>query len=85
MSDGRDLPVAIHTCHVPGCERRVPPKLLMCTSHWHMVPQKLRNAVWNTYREGQEVDKAPSREYLTAAQAAIRSVVVALQRQMVLL
>lgn len=65
-----------HTCHAKGCDVRVPPKMLMCRRHWYMVPKALRDAIWDTYREGQEIDKRPSGEYLDAANAAIEAVAV---------
>ena len=49
----------------------VDPQYLMCRPHWTRVPKSLADTVWSTYRHGQEVDKRPSREYLTAAKAAI--------------
>lgn len=64
-----------HTCHLPGCERPVPPKLLFCKPHWQMVPEHLQRAVYRHYRPGQEVDKRPTRAYLEAALAAIEAVV----------
>lgn len=63
-----------HVCHAQGCPIPVPPRLLMCSKHWRMVPKELRDAVWATYRPGQEVDKAPSKAYLDAAAAAIAAV-----------
>lgn len=63
-----------HECHAHGCKTLVPPRLLMCSRHWIMVPARLRNAVWNAYVEGQEVRKDPSSEYLDAATAAIDAV-----------
>jgi hypothetical protein len=39
-----------------------------------MVPRRLRTAVLNTYRPGQEVTKDPSYAYIIAAQAAIEAV-----------
>lgn len=66
--------MAEHRCHVPACDVAVAPEMLMCKPHWFMVPQRLRNQVWATYRRGQERDKAPSREWMAAAQAAITSV-----------
>ena len=26
--------------------------LLMCRRHWYMVPKPLRDAIWQTYRDG---------------------------------
>lgn len=34
-----------------------------------MLPQALRERIWNTYRPGQEATMSPSREYLEAADA----------------
>lgn len=42
-----------HTCHAVGCERSVPPQMLMCKPHWFKVPLQLRNRVWATYQDGQ--------------------------------
>lgn len=63
-----------HRCHAIRCEVEVDPGLLLCKRHWFMVPKPLRKAVWHHYRKGQEVDKRPSREYLAAADAAIKAV-----------
>ena len=56
-----------HTCHYPGCEKEVPPKMWGCKEHWFRLPKQLRDAVWSTYRPGQEIDKNPSSEYLSVA------------------
>jgi hypothetical protein len=64
----------VHTCHAVGCEKPVPPKMLMCKRHWYMVPSSLRERVWATYRPGQEVRKDPSPEYMEAHKAAVRAV-----------
>lgn len=63
-----------HLCHAEGCKEPVPPAMLMCYSHWRMVPVELKHGVWETYREGQEIDKRPSAAYLAAARAAIEAV-----------
>lgn len=63
-----------HHCHARGCERAVPPKMLMCYPHWRMVPRLVQRKVWATYRDGQEITKDPSREYLAAAREAIEAV-----------
>lgn len=65
--------MSTHKCHVPHCNKTVPPHLLMCGAHWKCVPQRERNAVWKHYRKGQEVDKKPSPAYVAAAQAAIEA------------
>jgi hypothetical protein len=56
------------------CEKEVPPKLLMCLTHWRMVPRRLQRLVWKHYRPGQEIDKRPTREYLDVMKRAIRAV-----------
>lgn len=63
-----------HHCHAKGCGTEVPPRMLMCLKHWRLVPKDLQRRVWATYREGQEEDKRPSREWHTAADAAITAV-----------
>lgn len=66
-----------HTCHAKGCDKHVPPRMLMCRKHWFMVPYGLRVAVMAYYRPGQErLDGAafPSEEYLDAARAAVEAV-----------
>jgi hypothetical protein len=68
----------IHLCHATGCETATPPRWFMCKPHWRLVPPNLRDAVWRTYRPGQELDKLPSREYLEAVRAA-RAAVAALE------
>ena len=56
-----------HTCHWPGCDVEVPPKMWGCKKHWFTLPKILRDAIWRTYRPGQEVDKNPSEDYLHEA------------------
>jgi len=38
-----------------------------CKEHWFTLPKRLRDAVWRTYRRGQETDKQPSEDYLRVA------------------
>jgi hypothetical protein len=66
--------VVAHTCHALGCSTYVHERLLMCYTHWRMVPRPLQTQVYSTYRPGQEVDKQPSAAYLRAQHAAIRVV-----------
>lgn len=58
-----------HTCHWPGCDIAVPPKMWGCKHHWFRLPQRLRARIWATYRPGQEITKDPSPEYMKAAKA----------------
>jgi hypothetical protein len=59
--------MSAHTCHWPGCETNVPPKMWGCSKHWFRLPKKLRDEVWRTYRPGQEITKTPSAEYIAVA------------------
>lgn len=59
----------IHHCHAEGCIVVVPPRLLMCARHWAMVPVDLQQAVYQTYRPGQERG-IPSLAWLDAATEA---------------
>ena len=73
--DGNHIPeIAEHTCHARGCFKACKPEMLMCYSHWKMVPKKLQLAVYKTYRNGQCTDKNPSAEWIKAANAAINAV-----------
>ena len=56
-----------HGCHWPGCTEQVPPAKWGCTRHWYMLPQRLRAAIWDAFRPGQEVAMTPSREYVRVA------------------
>ena len=58
-----------HTCHWPGCQKQVPPAMWGCTAHWYRLPKPLRDAIWATYRPGQEKSLDPSAEYMKAARA----------------
>ena len=61
-----------HLCHATDCIAPVPPKYLMCSEHWYMVPKHLRDAVWAAYRRGQERgDAAITAEWHRAAAASI--------------
>lgn len=63
-----------HKCHAIGCEREVPPRLLMCYLHWKKVPRLLQLQVWKEYRPGQYKGGYISPAYLAAARAAIDAV-----------
>ncbi len=56
-----------HHCHWPGCGKQVPPAMWGCKRHWFLLPKRLRDRIWSTYRIGQEVNLSPSREYIQVA------------------
>ncbi len=64
----------IHLCHAHGCDRPVPPKMLMCLNHWKAVPFSIQRLIWKHYRRGQEIDKNPSNEYMLVQRAAVWAV-----------
>src|SRR5271163_2281815 len=66
--------IAPHHCHAVACETPVPPKMHMCLKHWCMVPKLVQDLIWHHYREGQEVDKKPSVEYIAMAFASVSCV-----------
>lgn len=63
-----------HYCHAVGCEAPVPPKMHMCFRHWKMVPKLVQDLIWKHYREGQEVSKTPSYEYIMTAFVSVSCV-----------
>lgn len=56
-----------HECHWPGCATQVPPAMWGCKQHWFRLPKHLRDAIWDAYVPGQEIDLTPSDEYLRVA------------------
>ena len=50
----------------------------MCYEHWMMVPQNIRNQIWDNYTQGQEAGTQPSQDYVDAAKEAITYVEAAL-------
>lgn len=63
-----------HLCHANRCKSICAPSKLMCLRHWKMVPRHLQNAVYDTFKSGQERTKSPSREWVKAARNAINYV-----------
>ncbi len=65
-----------HHCHAVECEVGVPPRMHMCLKHWRMVPLLVQKLIWHHYREGQEIDKEPTLEYLMTAFVSISCVAI---------
>lgn len=63
-----------HHCHAVGCSEAVAPRMHMCLKHWRMVPEAVQRLIWKHYREGQEIDKQPSVEYIATAFVSISCV-----------
>jgi len=64
-----------------GCERYVPPQMLMCRQHWFSVPPKLRSRVWATYQDGQCDTLDPTSAYGQAAKAAKAAVIAVAEKE----
>ncbi len=45
--------------------------MFACREHWCALPQKIRDAIWQEYRPGQEVTKDPSIRYLAVHRLAL--------------
>ncbi len=56
-----------HSCHWPGCEVEVVPKLWGCAKHWFRLPKKFRAEIGKVYVPGQEITKTPSAAYVAVA------------------
>jgi hypothetical protein len=41
----------------------------MCHRHWSLIPKARQRELWRVYREGQEISKSPTREYLDVARS----------------
>lgn len=61
-----------HLCHRPNCGKPVPPRLVVCSGCWFLLPLPLRNAIWKFYRPGQEIRKDPTLEYIAALKACLQ-------------
>lgn len=60
-----------HRCHHPDCIVVVPPVMLACPKHWRQLPGSLKGRIWQNYRQGQEVTKIPTPQYLAAARDCV--------------
>ena len=60
-----------HECHNPNCRQPLPAHLVSHSSAWFALPKKLRDAIWQNYRAGQEDDKRPTMAYIDALEACI--------------
>lgn len=63
-----------HLCHAHGCDREVPPRMLMCAPHWRRLPRATQQAIWREYRPGQERTKDPSARYMAVQRLAVAQV-----------
>jgi len=63
----------MHHCHARGCIAPIQMLDLMCETHWHKVPSRIRMLIAASYRAGQDGTAAgrPSEIWQLASQAAI--------------
>jgi hypothetical protein len=73
----------MHSCPIPTCVvTALDDKLLMCRSHWRMVPPELQTAVWRAYnqvRDRRGWDQNRLEQLRTAQRNAIEAVIAKLK------
>ncbi len=62
-----------HHCHAIECSIDIPPRMLFCRQHWGGLTKSAQRAVWDSYEDGQEINKDFSGKY-----AVVQSIAVAL-------
>ena len=63
--------MAMHKCPINGCPRKVPQHLLMCATHWRLVPKDLQREVYSAFDDGLG---AGTEEHVHACRRAIDAV-----------
>lgn len=67
-----------HRCYARGCHVRIGPELLMCSTHWRIVPKPIQERVWREWRHVQADPKGVlTPEYIEAINAARGAVIEA--------
>jgi hypothetical protein len=66
-----DPAARLNQCPATGCTTAIPATWLLCSPHWRMVPDSLRNAVWTTWHRGKG---AGSPQHASASKRAIGAV-----------
>lgn len=67
-----------HQCPAPGCTRQIANHLLMCRTHWSLVPAPIQRELYAAYKNGRGVGTA---EHRAAMEKAIESVTPRKQQQ----
>ena len=70
MTAARGPAAPMHHCPC-GCQQEIPSTRLMCRTSWYLVPKELRDAVWQTWRDGLGTG---STEHTAAIRAAVASI-----------
>lgn len=64
----------VELCRAVDCKTPCPPRHMMCTSHWAMVPTKMRQAIWAAFREAPPDGHSRHVPYLEACAKAVEKV-----------
>jgi hypothetical protein len=59
-------------CAALGCGTGISTRMLMCITHWRMVPRKIQDEVYSTCAA--MLDDGPMRPYVLATQRAVLAV-----------
>lgn len=60
-----------HPCVWVGCETLVPKDKFMCDRHWHKIPHRLQDKLWDSYRH---------QDWVVFRQTAVRIKNIALRK-----
>jgi hypothetical protein len=55
-----------HPCRIASCSRPAKDGQLMCWPHWRGLPRRLKDAIFETYRNG------PHKDYAANVEEAVR-------------
>lgn len=64
-----------HNCSATACQKQIPLNLLMCMTHWRMVPAPLARVVLDTWRI--RLRRAGNPDAIAAHEAAVAAAVAA--------
>ena len=62
-----------NSCVIVGCSGRIKKGLLMCATHWKMVPLPIQKSIYKHYKPGQNIFNA-SPAYMGVLKEAIKYV-----------
>lgn len=62
-----------HNCAATGCQKQIPLNLLMCMTHWRMVPAAIAREVLKAWRI-RDRGEARTLAYQAAVKAAVQAV-----------
>lgn len=76
MDDTTDPYAGIHTCAIAACDVEIPSRLLMCMTHWRLVPKDRQDAVKGAWQNRQRdfANRDALTTHVMACSAAVRAV-----------